>query len=117
MQHLRVGRKLGRVTKLRLALLKNLAASFLIKGSLTTTEAKGKALRPFVEKLITMAKRKTGLAAKRQLTPKLYSADAIKLLLTTYKERYKDRAGGYTRILKLKRRLGDNAPLVKIELV
>lgn len=117
MQHRRVGRKLGRVKKLRLALLKNLAVSLILKGSLTTTEAKAKALRPFVEKLITIAKRKTGLAAKRQLTPKLYSAEAVTRLLKTYKDRYQNRAGGYTRILKVKRRFGDNAPLAKIELV
>ncbi len=117
MQHRRIGRKLGRLSEPRRALLKNLAAVLIMRESLTTTEAKAKALRPYVEKLITIAKRKTGLAAKRQLAPKLYSDEAIKRLLKTYKERYKDRAGGYTRILKLRRRFGDNAPLVKIELV
>ena len=80
-------------------------------------EAKAKALRPFVEKLISLAKRQKGLITKRQLAAKLYSAEAVKRLLKTYAARYQSRPGGYTRILKLKRRFGDNAPLVKIELV
>ncbi len=117
MQHRRSGRKLGRVKRQRLALLKNLAADLLMKESLTTTEAKAKALRPFVEKLISLAKRQKGLITKRQLAAKLYSAEAVKRLLKTYAARYQSRPGGYTRILKLKRRFGDNAPLVKIELV
>ncbi len=117
MQHRRSGKKLGRVKRQRTALLKNLAADLFVRGSLTTTEAKAKALRPFAEKLISLAKRSQGLATKRQLVSRLYSQEAIKRLLKTYPERYKDRSGGYTRILKLKRRFGDNAPLVKIELV
>lgn len=93
--------KLGREKRQRSALLRNLARSLILKEGITTTEAKAKALRPFVERLVTIAKKNT-LAGTRTIATRLRSPEADKKLkkLAT---RYGKRAGGYTRIVRLGR--------------
>ena len=99
-------------------MMANLAASLIISevGAITTTEAKAKALRPYVEKLITKAKN-GGVHQQRQVVSTIHDDDAAHKLFTEIGPRYADRNGGYTRILKLGPRPGDNAPMARIELV
>ena len=99
-------------------MLANLAASLIISdvGAITTTEAKAKALRPYVEKLITKAK-DGGVHKQRQVVATIHDKDATHKLFADIGPRYADRNGGYTRILKLGPRPGDNAPMARIELV
>jgi large subunit ribosomal protein L17 len=99
-------------------MLANLAASLIISdvGAITTTEAKAKALRPYVEKLITKAKH-GGVHKQRQVVATIHDRDAAHRLFADLGPRYADRNGGYTRILKLGPRAGDNAPMARIELV
>jgi large subunit ribosomal protein L17 len=99
-------------------MLANLAASLIISdvGAITTTEAKAKALRPYVEKLITKAKN-GGVHKQRQVVSTIHDVDATHKLFAEIGPRYTDRNGGYTRILKLGPRSGDNAPMARIELV
>lgn len=109
------GRKLGRSLDQRRALLKGLAANLIIKEKITTSQAKAKELRPFVERLITRAK-KNDLAAVRYLARYLPSP-ARRKLLTEVAPRYQERKGGYTRIVKLGQRRTDGAAMALIELV
>src|SRR5680860_486806 len=97
-------------------LLSNLARDLYRHGRITTTEAKAKALRPYAEKLITKAK-KGDLAARRQLLADLHDRDVVAYLVEEVAPRFASRDGGYTRILKLGPRKGDNAPMALIELV
>jgi large subunit ribosomal protein L17 len=99
-------------------MLANLASSLIISdvGAITTTEAKAKALRPYVEKLITKAKH-GGLHKQRQVVATIHDVDAAHKLFADIGPRYADRNGGYTRIYKLGPRPGDNAPMARIELV
>ena len=99
-------------------MLANLASSLIISdvGAITTTEAKAKALRPYVEKLITKAKH-GGVHKQRQVVATIHDKDATFKLFADIGPRYADRNGGYTRILKLGPRSGDNAPMARIELV
>jgi large subunit ribosomal protein L17 len=99
-------------------ILANLAASLFVSevGAITTTEAKAKALRPYVEKLITKAK-VGGVHQHRQVVAAIHHKDAAHRLFAEIGPRYADRNGGYTRILKLGPRHGDNAPMARIELV
>lgn len=125
MRH-RVGhRKLGRVTEHRIALLRNQAEALLTHEHLTTTLPKAKELRPFVEKIITVAKRgvkaaepkgKT-LAAKRQVGQDVLNPAVVAKLFADLAPRFMERPGGYTRILKLGHRRGDGAETALIELV
>ncbi len=110
------GRRFGGDAKHQKAILANLAASLFAAESITTTEAKAKALRPVAEKLITKAKR-GGLHNHRELVAYLRDKDMAQKLMVELAERYADRPGGYTRILKKGPRLGDNAPMAVIELV
>jgi large subunit ribosomal protein L17 len=112
------GPKFGGSAAHQKALLANLATSLFINdsGSLVTTEAKAKALRPFAEKLITSAK-KGGVHRQRLVVAQIRSKDAAYRLFNEIGPRYADRNGGYLRILKLGPRPGDNAPMAKIELV
>ena len=110
------GRRFGGDAKHQRAILANLAASLFAAESITTTEAKAKALRPVAEKLITKAKR-GGLHNQRQILSYLGDKDMAQKLMTDIAERYSQRPGGYTRILKKGPRLGDNAPMAIIELV
>ena len=99
-------------------LMANLAASLIISdaGAITTTEAKAKALRPYVEKLVTKAKH-GGVHKQRQVVATIHDKDAAHRLFDEIGPRYADRNGGYTRILKLGPRPGDNAPMARLEFV
>ena len=97
-------------------MMSNLAASLFAAEAIETTEAKAKALRPVAEKLITKAG-KGGLHRHRQIVSQLRDIEIAQKLIDDIGPRYSDRPGGYTRILKLGRRNGDNAPMARIELV
>ena len=97
-------------------MMANLAASLFAAEGITTTEAKAKALRPVAEKVITKAK-KGGLHNHRQVVSYLGDKEMAHKLFEEIGPRYADRAGGYTRVLKLGPRDGDNAPMARIELV
>lgn len=116
MRHRVAGRKLDRNTAQRKALLRGLATELFKHGKIRTTEAKAKSLRPFVEKLITLAKR-GDLHARRQVAARLYEPAVLQKLFDEIAAAYQDRPGGYTRIYKLGLRKGDAAPMALIELV
>jgi large subunit ribosomal protein L17 len=115
-RHQYSSRKLSRKSGPRKALLRGLATSVVLYERVKTTEAKAKEVRPVVEKLITIAK-KGDLTAIRSLSTYLYGENAVQKLVTEIAPIYKDRKGGYTRIIKLGNRPGDNAPVAIIELV
>jgi len=115
MKHLKKGRKFGRKRDQRKALLKSLAASLILKEKITTTEAKAKELRPFIEKLITKSK-ETGLSSTRYLTRYL-PEKARKKIIAQIAPRYQERKGGYTRIVKTVPRKSDRAKRAIIELI
>ena len=102
MQHAKKNRTLGRTRRGRTALLRGLAISLIRDGKIQTTTAKAKELRPFIEKLVTLAKNDT-VATRRIISTRLGepSDSTVNNLVTVIAERYKDRAGGYTRIIKL----------------
>lgn len=116
MRHGMSGRKLNRSKSHRQALFANLANALIQHEQITTTLPKAKDLRPIVEKLITVGKKGT-LAARRQAVATLRDQDVVRKLMDTLASRYKDRAGGYIRIVKAGFRYGDNAPMAVIELV
>ena len=116
MRHRLSGRKLNRTSAHRKAMFKNLAASLIKYEQITTTLPKAKDLRPIVEKMITIAK-KDSLHARRQLMSKLPRDAKLNKLFHDFAERYKNRAGGYIRIVKKGFRYGDAAPLAVVELV
>lgn len=109
-------RKLGRTSGHRKALFRALVTSLLVHGKIETTEAKAKAIRAFVDEMITLGKR-GDLHSRRRAAAFLVDPGAVKTLFETVAPRYQDRPGGYTRIIKKGPRLGDGAPLVLIELV
>jgi len=115
MQHNRAGRKLGRTTAHRLALFKNQLTSLLTHERIMTTLPKAKELRPLAEKLVTLGKEGT-LHARRQALRKA-DKDAVQRLFDEIAPRFKERAGGYTRILKLGQRPGDGAEKAFLEFV
>ena len=112
----RKGRRLGGSSAHQKSMLANLVASLIAAEAITTTEAKAKALRPVAEKVITKAK-KGGLHNHRQVVSFLRDKEMVAKLLEEIGPRYADRPGGYTRILKVGPRPGDNAPMARIELV
>ena len=116
--HHNKNRKLGRPRDQRKALLKSLALALIDKEKITTTEAKAKELRPFIEKLVSKAKEKT-LASHRAVISGLFNQEkAAKKLVSEIAPRYEKRAGGYTRVLKLSaRRKGDASKMAVIEFV
>ena len=116
MRHRNKTKTLGRKKAPREALLRSLATSLILYEKIKTTEAKAKVLRPYVEKMITLGKKNT-LHARRQLLAKLYLESAVKKALDELSPRYKERKGGYLRIVKLGYRQGDAAKMVKIEFV
>jgi len=116
MRHRVHGRKLGRTTPHRRALLRNLCTSLFEHGRIKTTVQKAKEVRPVAEKLITLGKRDT-LHARRQAAGFLLKAAVVQELFGTIAARYADRNGGYTRIIKLGSRPGDGADLAIIELL
>ena len=115
MKHGKKNRKFGRKRDQRKALLKSLAANLILKEKITTTEAKAKELRPFIEKLITKSK-ENNLSSIRCLARYL-PEKARKKIVEQIGPRYKERAGGYTRIIKLGARKTDSAKMAVIELV
>lgn len=116
MRHRKKNRTLGRVKAQREALLRNLADSFIIHGSIKTTVAKAKELRSFVEPLVTKAKIDT-ITQRRNLMKVLYTDEAVNKLLKDIAPKYKDRNGGYTRITKAGSRKNDGADIAIIEFV
>ncbi len=94
----------------------NMAASLVEHEQISTTLPKAKELRSFMDKLVTLGK-KGDLSARRQAISKMRDQEMVKKLFDVLAERYKDRAGGYTRVLKAGYRYGDNAPMAVIELV
>jgi len=125
MRHRVAHRKLGRVTEHRIAMLRNQATNLLRHEHLTTTVPKAKELRPFVERIITIAKR--GLAAgaangkelnaRRLVMHDLQDRDVVAKLFDTLAPRFAERAGGYTRLLRIGYRKGDSAEVAQVELV
>ena len=116
MRHRWAGRKLGRTSSHRKALLRNMVTQFLDKERLITTVPKAKELRPFAEKMITLGKRET-LHARRHALAVIRSKLVVSKLFDTLGPRFADRSGGYTRILRLGPRKGDGAELALIELI
>ena len=115
-------RKLNRVTSHRTAMFANMAASLIKHEQIVTTLPKAKELRPIVEKIITMGKQakaspERALAKRRQAISKVRDEEQVKKVFDVLADRYKDREGGYIRVLKAGFRYGDNAPLAVIELV
>ncbi len=116
MRHGHSGRKLSRKSGHRKALFRNMAAALIKHEQITTTTAKAKELRPYVEKLITLAKR-GGLSNRRLAQARLLDETQLKKLFDVLAERYSDREGGYTRVIKAGFRASDAAPIAIIELV
>jgi len=110
------GRRFGGSASHQKAMFGNLVASLIAAEALVTTEAKAKALRPVAERVITKAK-KGGLHRHRQVVSFIGDKEMAHKLFADIAPRYEDRSGGYTRILKLGPRAGDNAPMARIELV
>ncbi|OBB06922.1 50S ribosomal protein L17 [Mycobacteriaceae bacterium 1482268.1] len=110
------GRRLGGSSSHQKALLANLATSLFEHGRIKTTEPKARALRPYAEKLITHAKKGT-LHNRREVLKKIRDKDVVHTLFAEIGPFYADRNGGYTRIIKVEARQGDNAPMAVIELV
>jgi large subunit ribosomal protein L17 len=116
MRHGKKGRKLSRTASHRKATLRNLATSLFRHGRIETTTAKAKELRPFAERLITLARR-GDLHARRLAAQKIQDRQVLGSLFDEIAPRYAERPGGYTRILKLGNRKGDAAEMSLIELV
>ena len=116
MRHGKSGRKLNRTSSHRKAMFANMAAALIKHEQIVTTLPKAKELKPFTDKLITLAK-KGDLHARRQAISKVRDEDQVKKLFDVLGERYKERSGGYTRVLKAGFRYGDSAPMAVIELV
>jgi len=116
MKHNITQKKLNRTTSHRKALLMNLSNALIKHEQITTTLPKAKALRPFVEKIITLGKN-GDLTSRRKAISILQDDKNIKKIFDIIADRYKERSGGYTRIVKIGNRFGDNAPTAIIELV
>lgn len=116
MRHSIKGRSLSRDSGHRKALYRNMVTSLLRSEKIVTTEAKAKEVRPMAEKIITLGK-KSGLNSYRQAMAFLTDKAVTEKVFSELGPRYKERAGGYTRLTKLEPRLGDNAPMVQLELV
>lgn len=114
MRHLKGGFKLGRGPEHRKALLRNLTASLIEKNRIETTLVKAKAVRPIVEKMVTLGKSGT-LADKRKALAYLYKRKAVQALFDEIAPRFMDRNGGYTRIIKTDFRKGDGAEMAILE--
>jgi len=116
MRHANAHRKLSRRSDHRRAMFANMAASLIKHEQITTTLPKAKDLRPIVEKLVTLGKR-GDLHARRQAVAQMRDLAMVKKLFDVIGPRYKDRNGGYTRVLKAGYRYGDSAPVAVIEFV
>jgi large subunit ribosomal protein L17 len=116
MRHRAKGRQLSRTASHKKALMNNMAASLFQHGGIVTTQAKAKELRPFAERLITLARR-GDLHARRQVERKIKDREVLSRLFAEIGPRFASRPGGYTRILKLGYRPGDGAEVARIELL
>ena len=116
MRHRKAGRRLNRSSSHRTAMFANMSASLIRHEQIVTTLPKAKELRPIVEKLVTLAKR-GDLHARRQAIARIRDVEMVAKLFETLGPRYRDRNGGYTRVLKAGFRYGDNAPVAVIEFV
>lgn len=116
MRHRAKGRQLSRTSTHKRAMLNNMATSLFEHGGIVTTAAKAKELRPFAEKLITLARR-GDLHARRLVQQKIKNREIVGRLFTEIGPRFAGRPGGYTRILKLGHRVGDGAETARIELL
>jgi len=116
MNHRKTGRKLGRTSAHRKALFRNMVTSLLEHEQIRTTDAKAKELRGVAERMITLGKKGT-LHARRQALRTIRSKDVTSKVFDELADRYRDRSGGYTRVVKLGQRPGDAAPMAIIELV
>ena len=116
MRHQRSGKKLGRDSAHRKALYANLTASLIEHGRIRTTETKAKAVRPIAEKIVTLGREGT-IHARRQVLAYIRSQEVTHTLFSEVAPRFKDRPGGYTRIVKLGPRQGDSAPMAYLEFV
>jgi large subunit ribosomal protein L17 len=116
MRHRVAGRKLGRTTEHRVALLRNMSTALFRNERIRTTLAKAKELRPFAERLVTLSKKET-LHARRLVLRHIHDRGVVAKLFDSLSARYAQRPGGYTRIIKLGPRRGDHAEMAIIELV
>jgi large subunit ribosomal protein L17 len=116
MRHGVSGRKFNRPTNQRLALYRNQVTDLLKYETITTTEPKAKEIRIFAERMITLGK-KGSLEARRRALAFIYSEDVVNKVFSEIAPRYATRHGGYTRVIKLGTRVGDSAPMAKLELV
>ena len=116
MRHHRSGKKLGRSASHRRALYANLAGSLIRHGRVKTTVTKAKAVKPFVEQMISLGKQ-GDLHARRQALSELRSREVVEVLFDEVAPRFADRPGGYARVVKLGPRLGDAAEMAYLELV
>ena len=116
MRHRKSGRRLGRNSAHRKAMYRNMVTSLMVHGQIKTTEAKAKELRPYAERLITLARR-GDLHARRLAAAKVQDRSVLGKLFEDIAPRFAERPGGYTRILKLGNRKGDAAEMSLIELV
>lgn len=116
MRHLKKGRSLHRKSSHRRALLANLAVAVLTNGRIRTTEAKAKEVRGLIDRIITWGKR-GDIHARRLAARQVRDRTIVKKIFDELAPRYRDRPGGYTRIMKMGYRHGDNAPVVIMELV
>ena len=116
MRHRRAGKKLGRDASHRKALYSNLTGALIEHGRIETTVTKAKAVRPIAEQMITLGRR-GDVHARRQATAFLRSQDVVHKLFSEVAPRFRERAGGYSRIVRLGPRLGDSAEMAYLELV
>jgi large subunit ribosomal protein L17 len=116
MRHHRTGKKLGRDSAHRKALYANLTSALIEHGRIRTTETKAKAVRPIAEKMITLG-RDGSIHARRQALAYLRTQEIVHMLFSEVAPRFRDRPGGYTRVVKLGPRQGDAAPMAYLELV
>ena len=116
MRHKLSGRKLGRPAAQRWSLYRNLVTDLLNHEKISTTVAKAKEARSLADKMITLGK-EGSLASRRRALSFIYDEKVVDKVFDAYAKRYKSRAGGYTRVLKLGPREGDNAPMALIEMV
>ncbi len=116
MRHHNKNKKLGRTRKGRAGLMKTLAHALIVREAINTTETKAKALRPFIEKMVTHAKKNT-LASKRLIAKAITDKKALNKITDEISKRFESRAGGYTRIIKLPKRVKDASKMARIEFV
>ena len=116
MRHQRTGKKLGRDSAHRRALYANLTGALIEHGRIKTTVTKAKAVKPIAEKMITLGRR-GGIHARRQALAYLRSQDVVFKLFSDVGPRFTDRAGGYSRIVRIGQRSGDAAEMVYLELI